>query len=32
MLKENKISDDWLGAGQELPSVFEDVAELTKAI
>ena len=32
VLKENKIGDDWLGAGQELPSVFEEIADLIKAI
>ena len=30
VLKESEIGDDWLGADQELPSVFKDVAELTK--
>ena len=32
VLKENKIGDDWLGAGQELPSIFEQIAELIEAI
>ena len=32
VLKENKIGDDWLGASQELPSVFEEIADLIEAI
>ena len=32
VLKKNKIGDDWLSAGQELPSIFEEIADLIKAV